>query len=214
VRLRPDGDLEFLGRLDEQLKVRGFRVEPGEVTAALLAHPGVRQAAVTADGDRLVAYVAGTAVPDELRGHLATTLPAHLVPSGFVLLDALPLTVAGKLDLAALPALAPARAAASRPPGTDAEILVAGVWAVVLGLDAGQIGVLDDFFALGGHSLLATRVAARLRGAVDVEVPIRTVFDQPTVAGLAAAVENLLIEELSGLSDADAEHLLEQEVSS
>jgi amino acid adenylation domain-containing protein len=212
VRLRADGNLEFLGRFDGQLKVRGFRVEPGEVTAALLAHPGVRQAAVTADGERLVAYVAGTAAPDELRGQLAATLPAYLVPSGWVSMDALPLTVTGKVDLAALPALAPAGAAPSRPPRTDAEILVAGVWAAVLGLDAGLVGAEDDFFALGGHSLLATRVAARLRNAVDVEVPIRTVFDQPTVAGLAVAVENLLIEQLSGLSDTDAAHLLEEGV--
>jgi amino acid adenylation domain-containing protein len=110
VRLRADGELEFLGRFDDQLKVRGFRVEPGEVTTALLAHPGVRQAAVTADGERLVAYVAGTAGPDELRGHLAATLPAYLVPSAWVSLDELPLAVTGKVDVAALPAPAPALA--------------------------------------------------------------------------------------------------------
>jgi amino acid adenylation domain-containing protein len=212
VRLRPDGDLEFLGRFDGQLKVRGFRVEPGEVTAALLAHPGVRQAAVAADGDRLVAYVAGTAQPDELRGHLAAALPAYLVPSAWVALDALPLTVTGKVDLAALPAPVPAPAAQFVAPRTDAEILVAGVWAAVLGLDTAQVGALDDFFALGGHSLLAARVAARLRNAVDVEVPIRTLFDSPTVAQLGTAVENLLIEQLAGMSDADAARLLEEEV--
>ncbi len=211
VRLRADGRLEFLGRLDEQLKVRGFRVEPGEVTAALLTHPGVREAAVAADGDRLVAYVAGSAGPDELRGHLAARLPAHLVPTAWVPLDALPLTVNGKVDLTALPAPEPATAAQIAAPRTDAEVLVAGVWAAVLGLDAGQIGAHDDFFALGGHSLLATRVAALLRNAVEVDVPIRTVFDQPTVEKLAAAVESLLIEQLSLLSDADAARELEQE---
>jgi acyl-coenzyme A synthetase/AMP-(fatty) acid ligase len=209
VRLLPDGALEFLGRLDEQVKVRGFRVEPGEVTAALLTHPGVRQAVVTADGDRLVAYLAGSAEPDEVRAHLAATLPAHLVPSGWVPVDELPLTVTGKVDLAALPAPGPLPAAEFVPPRTDAEVLVAEVWARVL--DVQGVGALDDFFALGGHSLLATRVAALLRNAIDVDVPIRMVFDHPTVAELAAAVEELLIEQLSALSDAEAVRLLDAE---
>jgi hypothetical protein len=133
------------------------------------------------------------------------------VPTAWVPLDALPLTVNGKVDLTALPAPEPATAAQIAAPRTDAEVLVAGVWAAVLGLDAGQIGAHDDFFALGGHSLLATRVAALLRNAVEVDVPIRTVFDQPTVEKLAAAVESLLIEQLSLLSDADAARELEQE---
>ncbi|TDE54670.1 amino acid adenylation domain-containing protein, partial [Nonomuraea mesophila] len=212
VRWRPDGNLEFLGRLDGQVKVRGFRVEPGEVEAALLACPGVRQAAVRADGERLVAYVTGPAEPDELRRRLAASLPPHLVPGGWVRMDALPLTLAGKVDLAALPQAGPEPATVHVPPRTDAEVLVAEVWAQVLGLDAGRIGALDDFFALGGHSLLATRAAALLRNAVEVDVPIRTLFDQPTVAGLAAAVEGLLIEQLSSLSDAEAARLLETEV--
>ncbi|MEO3789456.1 amino acid adenylation domain-containing protein [Nonomuraea sp. B10E15] len=212
VRWRPDGNLEFLGRFDGQVKVRGFRVEPGEVEAALLACPGVRQAAVRADGERLVAYVTGPAEPDELRRRLAASLPPHLVPGGWVRLDALPLTIAGKVDVSALPQAAPEPAPAHVPPRTDAETLVAEVWAQVLGLDAGRIGALDDFFALGGHSLLATRAAALLRNAVEVDVPIRTLFDQPTVAGLASAVEGLLIEQLSGLSDAEAARLLETEV--
>jgi Acyl-CoA synthetases (AMP-forming)/AMP-acid ligases II len=194
------------------VKVRGFRVEPGEVEASLLTHPGVYQAAVTANGDRLVAYVVGPAEPDELRRHLAATLPAHLVPTGWVPLDALPLTVTGKVDLVALPAPGPEPAAEFVPLRTDAEALVASVWAKVLDLEAERVGVLDDFFALGGHSLLAARVAALLRNAIDAEVPIRTVFDQPTVAGLATALEKLLIEQLSGLSDAEAAHLLDTEV--
>ncbi|TDD20800.1 non-ribosomal peptide synthetase, partial [Nonomuraea diastatica] len=212
VRWRPDGNLEFLGRFDGQVKVRGFRVEPGEVEAALLACPGVRQTAVTADGERLVAYVTGPAEPDELRRRLEATLPPHLVPSGWVGLDALPLTIAGKVDLAALPQAGPEPAPVHVPPRTDAETLVAEVWTQVLGLDAGRIGALDDFFALGGHSLLATRAAALLRNAIEVDVPIRTLFDRPTVAGLAAAVESLLIDELSGLSDAETARLLETEV--
>ncbi|MFC6081925.1 amino acid adenylation domain-containing protein [Sphaerisporangium aureirubrum] len=211
VRTRPDGNLEFLGRFDAQVKVRGFRVEPGEVAAALLTHPGVRQAVVNADGDRLVAYVAGSADPGELRRHLGAALPAHLVPSGWVRLDALPLTVTGKVDHAALPVPGPEPAARFVPPRTDAEALVAGVWAEVLGLDTERVGALDDFFALGGHSLLATRVAALLRNALDADVPIRMVFDHPTVAGLATAVEKLLIEQLTGLSEAEAAHLLDEE---
>ncbi|GGP09341.1 hypothetical protein GCM10012278_44650 [Nonomuraea glycinis] len=211
VRWRPDGALEFLGRLDGQVKVRGFRVEPGEVEAALLSHPGVRQTVVTAAEDRLVAYVVGAAAPDELRRHLAARLPAHLVPTGWVPLDALPLTITGKIDHAALPDPEPEAAARFVPPGTDAETLVAEVWEQVLGLDAGRVGTLDDFFALGGHSLLVTRVAALLGNAIEAEVPIRTVFDRPTVAALAAAVETLLIEQLSGLSDAEAARLLNAE---
>ncbi|MET8156122.1 amino acid adenylation domain-containing protein [Sphaerisporangium sp. NPDC005289] len=210
ARWRPDGTLEFLGRFDGQAKVRGFRVEPGEVEAALLADPLVRQAAVVADGDRLVAYVTGTADPDDLRRLLSATLPPHLVPTAWVAMDALPLTVTGKVDLAALPAPAPAPAVAFVAPRTDAEVLVAGVWAEVLGLEV--VGAFDDFFALGGHSLLVIRVAALLRDAVDLEVPIRTVFDRPTVAGLAEAVENLLVEQLSGLSEAEAARLLDTEV--
>ena len=122
VRLRPDGDLEFLGRLDRQLKVRGFRVEPDEVTAALLTHSGVRQAAVTGDGDRLVAYVVGTAQRAELRKHLAAALPAYMVPTDWVAVAELPLTVAGKVDLSAMPAPAPSdtRAAPAAPEGRPA----------------------------------------------------------------------------------------------
>jgi len=213
VRQRADGQLEFLGRFDGQAKVRGFRVEPDEVAAALLRHPDVRQAAVTAAGDRLVAYVAGPASPDELRRHLAATLPPHLVPTAWVPLDALPLTITGKVDLAALPAPVPALATEFVAPRGEAEVLVATVWATVLGLDAGRIGVLDDFFALGGHSLLAVRVAALVRNAVDVEVPIRTVFDHRTVAALAGAVEKLLVEQLSGVSDEEAARLLDEEAA-
>ena len=213
VRQRADGELEFLGRFDEQLKVRGFRVEPGEVEAELSRHPGVRQAAVTAAQDRLVAYVAGSASPDELRRHLAATLPPHLVPTAWVPLDTLPLTMNGKVDLAALPVPGPAPVAEFAPPRGEAEVLVAGVWATVLGLDAGRIGVLDDFFALGGHSLLAVRVAALVRNALDVEVPIRTVFDHRTVADLAAEVEKLLIDQLSGVSDEEAARLLDEEAA-
>jgi hypothetical protein len=193
--------------------MRGFRVEPGEVTAALLTHPGVRQAVVTAEAERLVAYVVGPATPAELRAHLAGTLPPHLVPAAWVPLDALPLTVTGKVDVAALPVPEPERAAAFVSPRTDAEALVAEVWAQVLGLDDDRVGALDDFFALGGHSLLATRVTARLRSALNVDVTIRTVFDLPVLADLAAQVEELLIEQLTGLSDEEAAALLADEIN-
>ncbi|MBO3750527.1 amino acid adenylation domain-containing protein [Streptosporangiaceae bacterium NEAU-GS5] len=223
ARWRRDGQLEFLGRLDDQVKVRGFRVEPGEVAAAILTHPTVREAAVVASAalpenlrpaaevsDILVAYVATPELDaDELRRHLSGTLPQHMVPTLWVRVDALPLTVGGKVDLAALPAPAPAPAVVHIAPRGDAEHLVASVWAEVLRIDQDTIGALDDFFALGGHSLLATRVTARLRSAIDADVTIRMVFDHPTVEQLAAAVEELLIAELAGLSEEDALRLLD-----
>jgi len=219
VRWRDDQALEFLGRLDNQVKVRGFRVEPGEVESALMTHPGIGQAVVVADSQRLVAYVAGaaakagSATTKQLRRHLADTLPAHLIPSAFVTLDALPLTVNGKVDRAALPPPPPERAPVFEAPRTDAEQLVAATWAEVLGVQAGLIGAGDDFFAIGGHSLLAARVAARLRAALELDVPIRTVFDHPVLAGMAAAVEELLAQELSWLTDDEAARLVREEGS-
>jgi amino acid adenylation domain-containing protein len=209
VRWRRDGVLEFRGRLDDQVKVRGFRVEPGEVEARLRDHPGVGQAAVVATADALTAYVTGPATTEELRRHVAAALPPHLVPTTWVTLDALPLTVAGKVDVAALPAPDPVSAPVFVAPRTDAEELVVSVWAEVLVLEQHRIGALDDFFALGGHSLLATRMVALLRATLDVDVPIRTVFDHPSVAALAGAVEELLVEELSGLPEDEAARLVE-----
>ncbi|RJL31789.1 non-ribosomal peptide synthetase [Bailinhaonella thermotolerans] len=184
ARFRPDGSLEFLGRLDAQVKVRGYRVEPGEVEARLLELPGVAEAAVVARGDALVAYVTG-APPDpaEVRARLSALLPAHLVPAAVVPLDRMPLTRSGKLDRAALPAPTAARPE-PEPPATAAEELVASVWAEVLGLE--RVGALDDFFALGGHSLLATRVVVRLSAAAGRPVPLRAVFEARTVRALAA----------------------------
>ncbi|GII01413.1 non-ribosomal peptide synthetase [Planobispora takensis] len=206
ARWRADGRLEFLGRLDGQLKVRGFRIEPGEVESRLLAHPQVGQAFVTARDGELVAYVTGSADPADLREHLERVLPRQLVPTAWVRLDALPLTARGKIDRAALPEPAAAPAPERVPPRDDAERLVAGIWEELLGVTG--LGVFDDFFALGGHSLLATRVAARIRRATGVEVPIRTVFARTTIAALAAEVETLLIEELAGMTDEEAMNLL------
>ncbi|WLQ37992.1 amino acid adenylation domain-containing protein [Streptomyces castrisilvae] len=213
VRRRADGQLEFLGRLDGQVKVRGFRVEPGEVEAALTALPSVAEAVVSAREDRLVAHVVpapDTAPPDpaRLRAELAAALPPHLVPSAWAVLDRLPLTPNGKVDRAALPdpgAASPGRAAFV-PPGTEAEELVADIWRQVLG--TGPVGADDDFFDLGGHSLLATRVIARLRASVDLAVPLRTLFTHRTCAAFAEAVEAALTAEIDALSDTAAEELL------
>jgi len=197
ARWRGDGTLEYLGRLDAQVKVRGFRVELGEVEAALLAHPQVAQAAVVAQGDGegavLAAYVvpAGPA-PDtgELRARLRQTLPDHAVPAVITMLDRLPLTANGKLDRRALAArehAAPAERFVA--PRTPVEEVLAGIWARLLRLP--RVGATDDFFELGGHSLLATRVATRVREVLGVELPVRTLFEGPTVAEVAGAVEAL-----------------------
>ncbi|MFJ4714303.1 amino acid adenylation domain-containing protein [Streptomyces sp. NPDC088785] len=212
VRSRPDGQLEFLGRIDQQVKVRGFRVEPGEVESALRALPGVGEAVVGARGDRLVAHVAAAPDrpaphPDDVRAALSAVLPAHLVPHPVVVLDRLPLTAHGKVDRSALPDPgAPASRRAYVAPRTDAEELVADVWREVLG--TGPVGAHDDFFDLGGHSLLATRVVARVRAAVDLAVPLRTLFTHRTVAAFAQAVENALAEEIDALSETAAARLL------
>jgi hypothetical protein len=164
-------------RLDDQVKVRGYRVEPGEVEAQLLADPAVRQAVVLARGERLVAYVvSGTSAPRELRSRLAATLPPYLVPDAWMVLNELPLTAHGKVDRDALLALplhlaASSVATAYTAPRTGAETLVVSVLAEVLGLAPARIGAFDDFFALGGHSLSAIRVIARLRAAAGVEIP-------------------------------------------
>ncbi len=197
-RWRADGELEFLGRLDSQVKVRGYRIEPGEVEAAVLACAGVEEAVVMAPEDAsgnrsLVAWVAprerGRALAAALRLELAATLPPHLVPSRFVELAALPRTPNGKVDRRALPAAADGAAPPDAPLAwqTPLEEVVAAVWSEVLG---GRVpGRRESFFEIGGHSLLATQVVARLRAALGVELPLRTLFEAPTVAGLAAAVE-------------------------
>jgi amino acid adenylation domain-containing protein len=189
ARRRADGVLEFLGRIDDQLKIRGFRVEPGEVEVALCRHPAVRQAAVVARDARLVAYVVATSPPPaDLRAFLARDLPEPLLPATYVFLPSLPLTASGKVDRRRLPE--PGRTRRDRdhvPPATALEGLVAAVWEEVL--EVHPVGRHDDFFALGGHSLLATRAVSRLAAACNIDLPLRRLFEHPTVAALAATIE-------------------------
>ncbi|HEY3467640.1 MAG TPA: amino acid adenylation domain-containing protein, partial [Amycolatopsis sp.] len=185
VRRRPDGVLEFLGRADQQLKIRGFRVEPGEVEAVLTADPSVARAAVIARENRLIAYVAPSGDPVALRALVAARLPEYLVPSAVVVLPELPVNANGKLDRAALPD--PAVRTSARVARTPAEQALCELFADVLGVPA--VGPDDGFFTLGGHSLLATRLVSRIRALLGVEVPIRAVFDAPTPARLAELLD-------------------------
>ncbi|HEY6349974.1 MAG TPA: amino acid adenylation domain-containing protein [Candidatus Angelobacter sp.] len=231
-RFSPDGELEFLGRTDFQVKLRGFRVELEEVEHTLLRHPAIKDAVVTVHengtGDkRLAAYATlkpGQAVTIvEMRKHLSDRLPDYMVPSWFVVLSSLPLTSNGKINRKGLPvpsneSLVPAQEYV--PPRTPVEEIVAGIFAELLEID--RVGILDNFFDVGGHSLLAIQLASRLREVFQVEVPLRTIFDAPTVPGVAAA---LLVEEdertrvertaelmvkLAAVSDDQAESMLER----
>jgi amino acid adenylation domain-containing protein len=202
VRWRPDGTLEFLGRLDHQLKLRGFRIEPGEIESVLAQHAGVRGAVVIPREDlpgdvRLVAYIVPDGRPldgNELRRFLEQRLPEYMVPAAIVVLESLPLLPNGKLDRRALP---PPDRTDSRDredyvaPRTPVEEILAGIWATVLRLE--RVGIRDNFFAIGGHSLLATQVVSRVRTAIGVELPLRALFEHPTVADLATRVGSELL---------------------
>jgi amino acid adenylation domain-containing protein len=197
-RYLPDGTVECLGRSDFQVKVRGYRIEPGEIEAVAARHPVVEACVVLAHEDgpgnrRLVAYAAprpgASLQAEELRSFLKESLPDYMVPAAFVVLGALPLNVNGKVDRRALAglALAPEASAAEEAPRSPAEELIAAIWAELLHRDS--VGLHDSFFDLGGHSLLAIQAISRLREALGAEVPLRTLFEKPTVAGIAAAIE-------------------------
>ncbi|POM24998.1 Linear gramicidin synthase subunit B [Actinomadura rubteroloni] len=187
ARWTAGGELLFAGRADEQVKIRGFRVEPGEVASVLAAHPDVAQAAVVVQDGRLVAYTVGGGA-DALRAHVAARVPDYMVPSAFVALDALPLTVNGKLDRAALPVPSAASAEDAREPATPAEELLCGLFADVLGLE--RVGPDDSFFALGGDSILSMALVARARRS-GLVLGVREVFRRRTPAALAAVATAL-----------------------
>jgi acyl carrier protein len=230
ARWLPGGIVEFLGREDDQVKIRGFRVELGEIEAVLLRHPAVKHAAVivkdTAEQDRtLIAFVIAPANPSarELREYLRNHLPDYMVPSSFVAVETLPLNANGKLDRNALAEreISQIPEAVSDPELDSVQGKLLGIWREVLGVRA--INVDDNFFELGGHSLLAVQIIARLRNAFNVPVPLRCIFEAPTVAGLAEVIAQYssesheeedvtrILREIEGLSEEEAQRLLETE---
>jgi hypothetical protein len=208
--LRPDGFLIHLGRKDFMVKIRGYRVELGEIERALLTHPGIKEAAVVAwerePGDMsLVAYMVsreGYKLPvDQAAAFLKGQVPDYMVPTAFMFMDSLPL-INGKLDRRALPkpdGKRPELSSAYEPPANEIERSLTTIWTKVLAID--RVGVRDDFFNLGGNSLLATRVVSRIRDAFQVEIPLRTLFKKPTITELALLISAMQAEE-SAQSDA------------
>lgn len=229
ARRLPNGDLEYLGRIDFQVKIRGFRVELGEIESVINEYPGVRESAVIVREDvpgdqRLVAYVVtnGEWSVADLRQRAGVRLPDYMVPSAFVRLDKLPLTNNGKVDRRALPApdvSTEAKGGGFVTPSTPVEEKLAAIWAELLRVD--RVGAQDNFFELGGHSLLGTRLMARVRRDFELEVPLRVLFERPTVATMAEAIVELqlqqstpedidrLLAEIEGMSDAEASSRLD-----
>jgi acyl carrier protein len=205
ARYLADGNIEFLGRRDQQVKVRGYRIELEEIEAALIEHETVRQAVVIAreeseEEKRLVAYVVGVEVKvDELRQALRAKLPEYMVPSAFVVLDQLPLTPSGKLDRRALPAPYGLAGVEYEPPATELEEELAGLWRELLKVE--RVGINDNFFNLGGHSLLATRLIFRLHEHFQVELPLRALFEAPTIAMLAPVIVQGQLEQMASEED-------------
>jgi len=220
VRFLPDGQVAFLGRIDDQVKIRGFRVETNEIINLLSQHPAVKACTVVARDDaghprRLVAYVAPA--PDaqlsngDLRSFLGKNLPEFMMPAVFVRLSSLPLSESGKVNRFLLPAPDDSNIVRDQQfvaPRTATEKRVASILAPLLGL--AEVGVEDNFFFLGGNSLLGTQVIARLREAFGVEVSLLTLFDHPTVAGIAAEVEQLIIAKLDAMSEDEVQRLVAQ----
>lgn len=216
-RIREDGQLEFAGRADDQVKVRGYRIELGEVAWALEQHPALRACSIAVRDDGGAPNLVGYVVPNlpralpsssELREFLLSRLPEYMVPSAFVALETLPLTHSGKVDRTKLPAPSPEtllrEESSEASPGVVQRL--ANLVAELLGLD--RVGSTDNFFLLGGHSLFAAQLSSRIRDLFGVEVPLRTVFDVPTAAGLASAVDELLVRAVEALSEAEAGRLI------
>lgn len=230
ARYLPDGNIEFIGRLDQQVKIRGFRIELGEIQAVLGQHPAVQESVVIASEDvhgdkRLVGYIVPrkeqSPTVTELRGFLKSKLPEHMVPSVFVFLDVLPLTPHGKVDRQALPPAAGTRPDLDKAfvaPRTPVEKALSGIWTQILGLQ--QLGIYDNFFELGGHSLSAARVISLARIAFEMKLPLRTLFEKPTIEELALVISQSLalgteqehlcpiLTELEALSEEEAQQLL------
>ncbi|WP_051357174.1 non-ribosomal peptide synthetase [Azorhizobium doebereinerae] len=204
ARWLPDGRLTFLGRRDGQVKIRGFRVELGEIEAVLAACPGVAEAAATVwtgetGAARLAAYVVAAAPGlslEAVRNHARRMLPEHMMPADLIAVERLPTTASGKIDRRALPrgeGAGSEREGVFLAPRTPVEDLLAGIWGEVLGI--ARVGVTDDFFHLGGHSLMATRVMSRIKSTLNISLPLRLLFERPTIAGLADAVVSALLDE-------------------
>jgi acyl carrier protein len=196
VKYLPDGNIDFLGRADHQVKVRGYRIEPGEIETVLGQHPLVREAVVLVRAEppgekRLVAYIAATGAltANELRGFAKERLPEYMVPTAYVMLDKLPLTPNGKIDRLSLPSPDQDRSGADTPfvaPATRVEKELAAIWSQVL--NVGSLGIHDSFFDLGGHSLTATQLITRVRAAYGVELPLLRLFEMPTIAEFIVAL--------------------------
>jgi acyl-coenzyme A synthetase/AMP-(fatty) acid ligase/acyl carrier protein len=225
ARFNAHGNIEFLGRLDQQVKVHGFRIELGEIETALRQYEGVSEAVVMVNGGSLRAYlVAGvenSLAVDELRHHLKGVLPEYMIPTGFVMLEALPLTSNGKIDRRALAQLETAETdRVYVPPRTAVEEVVAAIWAEVLKLE--RIGIHDSFFDLGGHSLLSIQVLTRLQKTFHVDLPLRALFEYDTVAGISQRIVAMearpgqmekiaeIVKRIGSMSDADKQRLLQQ----
>ncbi|MCC5666144.1 amino acid adenylation domain-containing protein [Nostoc sp. CHAB 5784] len=198
ARYLPNGEIEYIGRIDNQVKVRGFRIELGEIETLITQHQGIQETVVvvrsdSADSQRLVAYIVPqknqTLRITELGGFLKSKLPNYMVPTAFVILETLPLTPNGKVDRKALPAPELTQLSSPNyiPPATPIENLLAGIWAEILGLN--KVGIHDNFFELGGHSLIATRVMSQIRQVFQIELPLRCLFEKPTIAELAKEIE-------------------------
>lgn len=216
ARFQSDGTIELIGRADRQVKVRGFRVELGDVENSLLQHEHVQKSAVVLRHDdamapRLTAYLVATEdiSQSDVRSFLKQQLPDYMIPVDYVFLDALPITAAGKVNVSALPAPDQARptlAVTYVGPGSDTEVVIADIWQQLLGVDS--VGIHDDFFDLGGHSLMASAMLFRVKDVTGVELPLRVLFEDPSVAALAARVENM---QLAGTSAANDAHQFDRE---